>query len=102
MLQQPLQANTVLMTALKPPLQDRRQIPNQPKRFIRDDVSGQEHDRQLCQAFDCGVGSFGGWTICICLLCGGRESISINIVMWERSDFMAYTAQYFEGLIRHA
>lgn len=42
--------------------------------------------------FDLGVGSFGGWTICICLLCGGRESISINIVMWERSDFMAYAA----------
>lgn len=40
--------------------------------------------------FDLGVGSFGGRTICICLLCGGRESISINIVMWERSDFMAY------------
>lgn len=40
--------------------------------------------------FVLGVGSFGGWTICICLLCGGRESISINIVMWEHSDFMAY------------
>lgn len=42
--------------------------------------------------FDLGVGSFAGWTICICLLCGGRVSISINIVMWERSDFMAYAA----------
>lgn len=53
--------------------------------------------------FDLGVGSFGGWTICICLLCGGRESISINIVMWECSDFMAYTAVLiFQGLIQHA
>lgn len=42
--------------------------------------------------FDLGGESFRGWTICICLLCGGRKSISINIVMWECSDFMAYAA----------